>query len=65
MYANPGGVPELVAILCEPDGSPNSQLMEVINVSTLQSVAGWSTGGMPETSSSISMYSLLSHLDSR
>jgi nucleoporin NUP159 len=65
MYANPGGVPELVAILREPDGSPNSQLVEVINVSTLQSVAGWSAGGTPETSPSSSSYSLLSHLDSR
>ena len=59
MYANLGGVPELVAILCEPDGSPNSQLVEVINVSALQSVAGWSAGGTPETSSSISMYCIV------
>jgi nucleoporin NUP159 len=49
MYANPGDIPELVAILREPDGSPNSQLVEVINVSTMQSVAGWSAGGTPET----------------
>lgn len=49
MYANPGDIPELVAILREPDGSPDSQLVEVINVSTLQSVAGWSSGGTPET----------------
>ncbi|KAH8991372.1 hypothetical protein EDB86DRAFT_2936304 [Lactarius hatsudake] len=49
MYANPGDVPELVALLREPDGRPDSQLVEVINVSTLQSVAGWSSGGTPET----------------
>jgi nucleoporin NUP159 len=49
MYANPGDIPELVAILREPDGSPNSQLVEVINVSTMQSVAGWNAGGTPET----------------
>ncbi|KAI9451039.1 hypothetical protein BJY52DRAFT_1353684 [Lactarius psammicola] len=49
MYANPGDIPELVALLREPDGSPDSQLVEVINVSTLQSVAGWSSGGTPET----------------
>ena len=49
MYANPGDIPELVALLREPDGNPESQLVEVINVSTLQSVAGWSSGGTPET----------------
>ncbi|KAH9057852.1 hypothetical protein EDB87DRAFT_1792581 [Lactarius vividus] len=49
MYANPGDIPELVALLREPDGNPDSQLVEVINVSTLQSVAGWSSGGTPET----------------
>jgi nucleoporin NUP159 len=49
MYANPGDFPQLVAILREPDGSPDSQLVEVINVSTMQSVAGWSSGGTPET----------------
>ncbi|KAH9029881.1 hypothetical protein EDB85DRAFT_1965294 [Lactarius pseudohatsudake] len=49
MYANPGDIPDLVAILREPDGTPDSQLVEVINVSTLQSVAGWSSGGTPET----------------
>ena len=49
MYANPGDIPELVALLREPDGSPDSQLVEVINVSTLQSVAGWSSGGTSET----------------
>ncbi|KAH8983182.1 hypothetical protein EDB92DRAFT_1891452 [Lactarius akahatsu] len=49
MYANPGDVPELVALLREPDGRPDSQLVEVINVSTLQSIAGWSSGGTPET----------------
>ncbi|KAH8976989.1 hypothetical protein EDB86DRAFT_3093628 [Lactarius hatsudake] len=49
MYANPGDIPDLVALLREPDGTPDSQLVEVINVSTLQSVAGWSSGGTPET----------------
>ncbi|KAI0297266.1 hypothetical protein B0F90DRAFT_1918788 [Multifurca ochricompacta] len=49
MYANPGDIPELVALLREPDGSPDSQLVEVINVSTMQSVAGWSSGRTPET----------------
>ncbi|KAH9974839.1 hypothetical protein BJV74DRAFT_888917 [Russula compacta] len=49
MYANPGDIPELVAILREPDGSPDSQLVEVINVSTMQSVAGWSSGGTLES----------------
>ncbi|KAH9178382.1 hypothetical protein EDB89DRAFT_2239616 [Lactarius sanguifluus] len=49
MCANPGDVPELVALLRESDGRPDSQLVEVINVSTLQSVAGWSSGGTPET----------------
>jgi len=49
MYANPGDIPELVALLREPDGSPDSQLVEIINVSTMQSVAGWSSGGSPET----------------
>ena len=34
MYANPGNIPELVAILRRPDVSPNSQL-GVINVSTM------------------------------
>lgn len=64
MHANPGDIPELVAILREPDGSPNGQLVEVINVSTLQSVAGWSAGGTPETFPTSSPYSPLSHLDS-
>jgi nucleoporin NUP159 len=49
MYANPGDIPELVALLREQDGSPDSQLVEVINVSTMQSVAGWSNGGTLET----------------
>jgi len=49
MYENPGDIPELVALLREPDGNPNSQLVEIINVSTLQSVAGWCSGGTPET----------------
>ncbi|KAI9512957.1 hypothetical protein F5148DRAFT_560372 [Russula earlei] len=49
MYANPGDIPELVALLREPDGSPDSQLVQVINVSTMQSIAGWSSGGSPET----------------
>jgi nucleoporin NUP159 len=49
MYANPGDIPELVALLREQDGSPDSQLVEVINVSTMQSVAGWSSGGTLET----------------
>jgi nucleoporin NUP159 len=59
MYANPGDIPEVVAILREPDGSPNSQLVEVINVSTMQSVAGWSTGGTPETFPTSSTYNPL------
>jgi nucleoporin NUP159 len=58
MYANPGDIPELVAILREPDGSPNSQLVEIINVSTMQSVAGWSAGGTPETFPTSSSYNL-------
>lgn len=49
MYANPGDIPDLVAILREPDGSPDSQLVEVINVSTMQSVAGWRSAGTPES----------------
>lgn len=56
MYANPGDIPHLVAILREPDGSPDSQLVEVINVSTMQSVAGWSSGGTPETFPASSVY---------
>ncbi|KAH9029821.1 hypothetical protein EDB85DRAFT_2147072 [Lactarius pseudohatsudake] len=45
MCANPGDVPELVALFREPDGCSDSQLVEVINMSTLQSVAGWSSRG--------------------
>jgi nucleoporin NUP159 len=56
MYANPGDISELVALLREPDGSPDSQLVEVINVSTMQSVAGWSSGGTPETTPTSSAY---------
>jgi nucleoporin NUP159 len=56
MYGNPGDIPELVAILREPDGSPDSQLVEVINVSTMQSVAGWSSGGTPESFPTSSAY---------
>ena len=63
MYANPGDIPELVAILREPDGSPNSQLVEVINVSTMQSVAGWSAGGTPETFPTSSSYDPLFSFD--
>ncbi len=59
MYANPGDIPELVAILREPDGSPNGQLVEVVNVSTMRSVAGWSTGGTPETFPTSSTYNPL------
>jgi len=59
MYANPGDIPEVVAILRESDGSPNGQLVEVINVSTMQSVAGWSTGGTPETFPTSSTYTPL------
>ena len=59
MYANPGDIPELVAILRESDGGPNSQLVEIINVSTMQSVAGWSAGGTPETFPTSSSYNLL------
>ena len=56
MYGNPGDIPELVAILREPDGSPDSQLVEVINVSTMLSVAGWSSGGTPESFPTSSAY---------
>ncbi|KAF8268048.1 hypothetical protein EI94DRAFT_1700562 [Lactarius quietus] len=49
MYANPGDIPKLVALLREPDGNLESQLIEVINMSTLQSLAGWSSRGTPET----------------
>ena len=59
MYANPGDIPELVAILREPDGSPDSQLVEVINVATMQSVAGWSSGGTPETFPTSGAYGVL------
>ena len=59
MYANPGDIPELVAILREPDGTPNSQLVQVINVSTMQSVAGWSSGGTPESFPTSSAYDSL------
>jgi nucleoporin NUP159 len=59
MYANPGDIPELVALLREPDGSPDSQLVQVINVSTMQSVAGWSSGGTPESFPTSSAYSSL------
>jgi hypothetical protein len=60
MYANPGDIPELVALLREPDGSPDSQLVQVINVSTMQSVAGWSSGGTPESFPTSSAHSSLS-----
>jgi nucleoporin NUP159 len=56
MYANPGDIPDLVAILREPDGSPDSQLVEVINVSTMQSVAGWRSAGTPESFPTSSAY---------
>lgn len=59
MYANPGDIPELVAILREPDGTPDSQLVQVINVSTMQSVAGWSSGGTPESFPTSSAYDSL------
>ncbi|KAF8260198.1 hypothetical protein EI94DRAFT_1897679 [Lactarius quietus] len=49
MYTNPGDIPELVALLRKPDGNLESQLIEVINVSTLQSLARWSSRGTPET----------------
>ncbi|KAI0315558.1 hypothetical protein OF83DRAFT_1173706 [Amylostereum chailletii] len=47
--ANPGDLPDLVALLREPDGSGESQLVEVLNVATLQSIAGWRGGGSSET----------------
>jgi nucleoporin NUP159 len=59
MYANPGDIPELVAMLREPDGSPDSQLVQVINVSTMQSVAGWSSGGTPGSFPTSSAYNSL------
>jgi nucleoporin NUP159 len=56
MHANPGDIPDLVAILREPDGSPDSQLVQVINVSTMQSIAGWGSGGTPESFPTSSAY---------
>ncbi|KAI0033097.1 hypothetical protein K488DRAFT_85252 [Vararia minispora EC-137] len=49
MYANPGDLADLVVILREPDGSPDSQLVEVVSVSSLQSVGGWRGGGTSDT----------------
>ncbi|KAA1467361.1 hypothetical protein DENSPDRAFT_238123 [Dentipellis sp. KUC8613] len=46
---NPGDIPELVAVLREADGQPDSQLVEVLNVMTMQSVAGWRSGGSSDT----------------
>ncbi|TFY82778.1 hypothetical protein EWM64_g1239, partial [Hericium alpestre] len=46
---NPGDIPELVAILREADGKAESQLVEVINVMSMQSVAGWRNGATPDT----------------
>ncbi|KAI0059163.1 hypothetical protein BV25DRAFT_1918637 [Artomyces pyxidatus] len=49
MYSNPGDIPELVAVLREPDGNPSSQLVEILNVMTLQSSGGWRGGGTSES----------------
>ena len=49
IYPNPGDLPDLVAVLREPDGNPNTQLVEILDVTALQSVAGWRSGGTPQT----------------
>ncbi|KZT29964.1 hypothetical protein NEOLEDRAFT_1127876 [Neolentinus lepideus HHB14362 ss-1] len=49
IVANPGDIPELVAILREPDGKSESQLVDILDVVKLQSVGGWKWLGTPET----------------
>lgn len=46
---NPGDLPELVAVLREPDGRTDSQLLEVLDVAKFQTITGWRSGGSPKT----------------
>jgi nucleoporin NUP159 len=46
---NPGDLPDLVAVLYESNGSPDSTLVEILDVQRLQVVGGWQSGGVPET----------------
>jgi nucleoporin NUP159 len=46
---NPGDIPEQVAILRIYDGSPGSQLVQILDVQKLESVAGWKCGSTPDT----------------
>ena len=45
MEPNPGGMPDLVAVLRESDNPP----VQVLNVQTFQPVCGWNAGGTPES----------------
>ena len=50
--ANPGDLPEIVAVLYESNGSPDSVLVELLDVQKLQVIGGWKSGEVPETTPS-------------
>jgi nucleoporin NUP159 len=45
---NPGDMPDLVAVLRDGDGTPGSQLVEIVDVQKLESVGGWRSGNSPD-----------------
>lgn len=58
---NPAETP-LVAVLRERDNKPGSQLVEVLNVETMQSVSGWQTGETPEMTPTACAFTLIAQV---
>ena len=59
---NPEGIPELVAVLWEFNGAAGSPAIQFLDLSKMQLVGGFSSGGSPETTPTTSMFSVLRHL---
>ncbi|GJE85590.1 hypothetical protein PsYK624_016690 [Phanerochaete sordida] len=49
ILANPGDIPEIVAVLYESGGSSDAPLVELLDVHKLQVTGGWQSGGTPES----------------
>lgn len=49
ILANPGDIPDLVAVLYESGGPPGAAVVELLDVQKLQIAGGWQSGGTPDT----------------
>lgn len=60
--ANPGDIPDLVAVLYEAGGSPDSPIVELLDVQKLQVVGGWTSGSTFGTIPTAGVHCAVVHL---